>query len=75
MTEHEVCKGCKWNNYPVCNGIIMFDGNPMNIEKLRPTFQCERKDLDNIDDFSIKPKSPLELKIEELEARIRALES
>ena len=75
MTEHETCEGCRYNKYPLCEGTKMEDGNFMNIENLRPIFNCGRKDSDNIMDFSIKFKSELELKIEGLEVRIVELES
>lgn len=45
MTEHDVCVGCKWNNYPTCDGTII-DGSKMNIENLVETFLCGVKDLD-----------------------------
>lgn len=73
MVEHKICKGCKYNNYPTCKGMIMHDGNEMNIEKLRPGFQCGQKDMDNITDFSIKVKSKLELKIDDLQEQINQL--
>lgn len=74
MTEHKICKGCKWNNYPTCKGSIMFNGSEMNIENLKPSFKCGHKDKLEVTDFSIKKKSALELKIEELEAKIKKLE-
>ena len=74
MTEHEVCKGCQWNKYPLCEGIKMFNGEFMNIENIRPVFECGQKDILEAKDLSITVKSPLELKIEELEARITGLE-
>ena len=74
MSEHKVCLECRWNDYPNCLGTIMDDGNYMNIENQRPGFQCGQKDDVNITDFSIVKKSVPELKIEELEARIMALE-
>ena len=75
MTEHEVCKGCRWNNYPICLGTKMFDGNFMNIERMRHGFNCGQKDLLEAKDFSIHVKSETELKIEELEARLLELEN
>lgn len=74
MTEHEVCNGCRWNDYPNCLGTKMFDGEFMNIEKLKPGFSCGKKDELEMMDFSFKPKSESELKMEELEARILELE-
>ena len=74
MTEHEVCKGCRWNDYPNCLGTKMFDGVFMNIEKLKSGFQCGQKESLTMVDISFKPKLVLELKIEELEARISELE-
>lgn len=74
MTEHETCKGCKWNKYPLCEGTIVGDGEFMNIEKLRPTFRCGVKDLAEVKDYTIIKKSALELRIEELEAKIIELE-
>lgn len=53
----------------------MFDGNYMNIENLNDGFVCGQKDLAELTDFSIVVKTELELKIEELEARISNLES
>ena len=65
---HIVCKGCKWNNYPTCNGLI-FDGIPMNIENLKPLFICGTKDEDTSAEF--KPtKSILETKITDLENEV-----
>lgn len=74
MTEHEVCNGCQWNDYPNCLGTKMFDGEFMNIEKLKPGFQCGQKDNETAMDFSIEIKSELELKMEELESKIKILE-
>ena len=74
MTEHEICKGCRWNDYPNCLGTKMFDGEFMNIENLKPGFSCGKKDELEMKDFSFKPKSESELKMEELEARILELE-
>jgi len=74
MTEHEICKGCRWNKYPVCEGMKMFDGNYMTIENLRKEFQCGQKDSSMMVDFSIKQKTADQLKIEELEARLAILE-
>jgi glycine cleavage system regulatory protein len=73
MVQHEVCIGCRYNNYPECLGTIMDDGNPMNIENLRSGFQCGQKNEPEMMDFSIKIKSDLELKLEELEAKIKVL--
>lgn len=75
MVEHEVCNGCKNNNYPECLGTKMFNGNYMNIENLRPGFQCGQKDTDNITDFSIEVKSDLQLKIDDLQEQINNLKS
>ena len=73
MTEHEICKGCIFNKYPLCEGTKMEDGTFMNISNLNVVFECGQKDKE-MTDFSIKYKSELELKIEELEARIIELE-
>lgn len=74
MTEHKVCNGCKWNNYPTCSGTIMQSGNEMNIENLTKGFGCGQKELDGITDFSIKIKSDLEKQIEEIIKRLEKLE-
>ena len=74
MTEHKICKVCKWNKYPLCEGTKMFDGEFMNIEKLKPGFKCGQKDLPDVKDFSIKTKTELELKVEMLENKINELE-
>lgn len=74
MSEHKICKDCKFNHYPECHGIKMDDGNYMNIENLKPGFRCGQKNEDKLFDFSIKKKSELELKIEALEERINELE-
>ena len=74
MTENEICKGCPYNHYPECYGTKMFDGNYMNIENLLPGFQCGQKDELELKDFSISIKTPNQIKIEELEARIMELE-
>ena len=70
MTEHKVCVGCKWNEYPLCKGSIMLDGNYMNIDKLHEEFQCGVKLRDTPKDHSIIEKSKIEL----LEDRIKVLE-
>lgn len=67
MTEHKVCKGCRWNEYPICKGTKMEYGY-INIENRKPGFQCGQKDDSNMRDFSIKIKSELELRVEVLEA-------
>ena len=67
----ELCKGCKWNNYPYCNGSKDFDGNFMRIDNLRPIFMCGQKDNNIVYDFSIIEKTKLEL----LEERIEILEN
>ena len=68
MVKHKVCKECQYNKYPLCEGTKMDTGNFMNIENLRPGFECGQKDDPNITDFSIKIKSDLELRVEVLEA-------
>lgn len=73
MTENKLCKGCKYNNYPTCKGFIMYSREEMNIENLRLGFSCGQKDMDEITDFSIKKKSELELKIEDLQNQINSL--
>ncbi len=75
MVEHEICKGCKFNKYPLCEGTKMFDGNYMNIENLNDGFVCGQKDKSELTDFSTVKKSSLELKVEELESRINTLEN
>lgn len=75
MPEHKVCKECYWNDYPHCLGTIMEDGSYMNIENLKPGFNCGQKELLIPADFTIRKKSDLELKIDELESRIEELES
>lgn len=74
MPEHKVCKGCRWNGYPICLGTILDSGNNMNIENLRPGFQCGQKENSVINDLSIKIKLELDLKLEDIEARIKVLE-
>ena len=69
MTKHKICEGCKFNNYPTCSGTIMDGGNEMNIENLKEGFSCGQKDSLEITDFSIKIKSDLGLKIEDLETK------
>lgn len=78
MVEHEVCKGCIWNDYPVCLGTKMSDDIYMNIENLKSGFECGQKDSEIITDFSVVIKSELELlqeKFDVLEARILELEN
>jgi len=41
--EHKTCKDCKWNEYPLCKGTIMPDGEFMSIENMRPNFKCGQK--------------------------------
>ena len=72
--ENKMCKGCRWNHYPDCYGTKMFSGNYMKIDALKEGFECGQKDDLELTDFSIVKKSELELKIEELEAKIRILE-
>lgn len=74
MIEHKNCKGCNWNKYPLCEGIKMFDGNFMNIENLTKQFQCGIKGMVLMVDQSIIIKSKEELKLEDLEERIKKLE-
>lgn len=74
MVEHKVCKGCQHNHYPECHGTIMDDGKYMNIENLRPSFGCGQKYDSKITDFSIVRKSEIEIRIEELENKIKILE-
>ena len=75
MTENKVCKGCTYNKYPLCHGTKMFDGNYMRIDALRVGFECGQKDLPELKDFSIRPKTIEQLKIEELEAKNIDLEA
>lgn len=74
MTEHKICKGCKWNHYPECHGTIMGSGDYMIIEDRAENFECGKKDELEVTDFSIKIKSELELRVEELEGRLSELE-
>lgn len=73
MTEHKICKGCKFNNYPECHGTIMDNGSYMNIENLKPMFQCGQKDELELTDFSIEVKSKVELELEDLQEQINEL--
>ena len=73
--ENDVCKGCVHNHFPECWGTKMFDGTYMRIDKLKNGFKCGQKDELLTVDFSIKPKTAEQLKIEELEARINQLEA
>ena len=83
MVEHKVCKGCPHNEYPVCKGTIMFNGQKMNIENLKNSFQCGQKEEINIVDFTPKLFLIEELQAENIEKaeviaslaeRIKALE-
>ena len=51
----------------------MFDGSYMNIENLRPGFECGQKDELITTDFSIIVKSALELRVEALEEKTKDL--
>ena len=73
MGEHKVCKGCGWNKYPLCEGTIISNGEFLNIENLKPGFECGQKDELKINDFSIKIKPELELRIEALEEKTKDL--
>ena len=73
MGEHKVCKDCNWNKYPLCEGTIISNGEFMNIENLKPGFECGQKNDPNPFDFSIKKKSSLELRIEVLEEKTKDL--
>ena len=55
-------------------GIIMYLGNFMNIEHLKPSFRCGQKDALEVDDLSIK-KSDLELRVGGLETKVNELEA
>lgn len=72
--ENKICIGCKFNKYPICLGIKMYDGKFMNIENLSNDFMCGQKDYSEITDFSNIKKSVLDLKINSLENRIKELE-
>ena len=52
----------------------MENGTEMNIENLRPLFNCGQKDDPIITDFSIKIKSEIELRIEALEEKTKDLD-
>ena len=71
--ENKICKGCPYNHYPECYGTKMFNGNYIKIDNLREGFECGQKDDPELKDFSIKIKTPLELRVEELEAKIDEL--
>ena len=74
MTEHKICKDCKWNKYPICEGTLD-NGVPVRIDSLRKEFECGQKFRDIPFDLKVViEKSALELKIEELEAKINKLE-
>lgn len=73
MTEHKICKGCKWNKYPFCSGTKMID-EFMRIDNLKEYFVCGRKDLDNVGILGIVKKSDLELRVEVLESKVNTLE-
>jgi hypothetical protein len=78
MTEHEVCKGCQHNKYPICEGTTMEDKTKMNIENLHEEFDCGVKNMPNGVDLSFKlltKDEELEAEIENLKARITELES
>ena len=74
MTENKICKECPYNHYPECYGTKMDGGNYMKIDALKEGFECGQKDEPELFDFSIKRKTEAELKIEELEARLEAVE-
>ncbi|TFG23931.1 MAG: hypothetical protein EU529_05895 [Promethearchaeota archaeon] len=43
---NETCIGCRWNNFPFCEGTIIKVGleeRKMRIDKLRPIFRCGQK--------------------------------
>jgi hypothetical protein len=71
--EHKICKGCRWNKYPLCEGTRMDTEKFMNIENLKTNFKCGQKDRDNIDDLSFRPKTEIELRIEALEEKTKDL--
>ena len=73
MTEHKICKGCRWNKYPLCEGTVMNNGKFMNIENLEKGFECGQKDNLEVSDL-IPKKTELELRIDALEERINTLE-
>ncbi len=74
MSENKTCKGCKWNEFPICKGIIQENGNFKRIDNLRPIFGCGVKDMLIPLDNSIRIKSDSEKKIIDLESRIKVLE-
>lgn len=74
MTKNKICENCQYDHYPLCYGTIMENGLYMNIENIRAGFECGQKDILELKDFSIKIKSDLELKVDELEEKIRVLE-
>ena len=69
--EHKTCVGCRWNNYPICDGTIMGSGDEMNIEKLSINFRCGQKYLLDVSDYSIKPTEIELLQQEVLDLKLR----
>ena len=76
MVELKICKGCNWNHYPECQGKIDEDGSFEKIDNLVKSYVCSgfRDTLETHSDVPIIIKTELELKVEELEEKVRALE-
>ena len=84
--EHELCKGCKWNDfideekigYPHCKGTILTNGKKVRIDYLLPFFRCGIKESDQVFDMSLKKSQSSEDvlldKITQLENRLIELE-
>ena len=73
MVEHKICKGCNWNNYPLCNVSFIEENIKMRIDNLKPAFECGIKKSGVIDILYIKELS-LKEEISDLKARILKLE-
>lgn len=72
--EHPTCKGCKRNAFPICNGSL-FGTEKKRIDKMRPSFECGLKnEAEPYQHKLIAPKTPDQIRIDDLEARILVLE-
>jgi len=74
MTEHEVCKNCKFNHYPECYGTILSDGSYMKIDDLRVDFACGQKLEEKATNF-VSFKNTRYKVFLELENRVEILEN
>ena len=72
MSEKEICKECKWNEFPYCKGTIE-DNIKMRIDFLRPNFECGVKG--RLEPRVIVSTSEIEQEISDLKARITELET